>query len=159
MKNRWARLGGVLGIVYCIVGFVLIFLGWNGAASNDRVAAQMPYLISGGIAGLALVVVGAALMVAQSLRTDRIELRGAIEDLRRAVERGATSGPTGTLAPPVVGAGDTVLAGPTSYHRSTCRVIEGQADVVLMDRAEAVASGRTACRLCVPDGPTLIAAS
>jgi hypothetical protein len=28
MKNPWARLGGVLGIVYCIVGFVLIFLGF-----------------------------------------------------------------------------------------------------------------------------------
>ena len=32
--------------------------------------------ISGGIAGLALVVLGAALIVAHSLRTDRVELRG-----------------------------------------------------------------------------------
>ena len=58
MRNQWAKLGGLLGIVYCIAGFVLIFLGWNGAASNDRVEAQIPYVVSGGIAGLALVVSG-----------------------------------------------------------------------------------------------------
>ena len=68
MKNGWPKLGGVLGIVYCIAGFFLIFLGWNGAASHDREAAQIPYVISGGIAGLGLVVVGAALIVAHSLR-------------------------------------------------------------------------------------------
>jgi hypothetical protein len=87
VKNAWAKLGGVLGIGYCVAGFFLIFLGWNGAASNDREPAQIPYVISGGIAGLGLVVVGAALIVAHSLRADRIELRGSIEDLRAAIER------------------------------------------------------------------------
>ena len=89
MSKRWSKLGGVLGIAYCIAGFFLIFLGWNGAASHDRVEAQIPYLISGGLGGLGLVVVGAALIVAHSLRADRVELAGAIEDLRDAlVERG-----------------------------------------------------------------------
>ncbi len=76
MKNGWPKLGGLLGIAYCIAGFFLIFLGWNGAASHDREPAQIPYVISGGIAGLGLVVLGAALIVAHSLRTDRVELRG-----------------------------------------------------------------------------------
>ncbi len=87
MKNGWPKLGGLLGIGYCIVGFFLIFLGWNGAASNDDEPAQIPYVVSGGIAGLALVVLGAALIVAHSLRTDRVELRGSIDDLRAATER------------------------------------------------------------------------
>ena len=87
MRNQWVKLGGLLGIAYCIAGFVLIFLGWNGTASKDDVPAQIPYIVSGGIAGLGLVVVGAALIVAHSLRTDRVELRAAIEDLRAAVER------------------------------------------------------------------------
>jgi hypothetical protein len=95
MTKRWSKLGGVLGIVYCIAGFFLIFLGWNGAASNDRVAAQIPYVVSGGIGGLGLVVLGSALIVAHSLRTDRVELRGAIEDLRDAIAvRGDAAGPT-----------------------------------------------------------------
>ena len=85
MKNGWPKLGGLLGIAYCIAGFFLIFLGWNGAASHDREPAQIPYVISGGIAGLGLVVLGAALIVAHSLRTDRVELRGSIDDLRAAI--------------------------------------------------------------------------
>ena len=94
MTKRWSKLGGVLGIVYCVAGFFLIFLGWNGAASNDRVEAQIPYVVSGGLGGLGLVVLGAALIVAHSLRTDRVELRGAIEDLRDAIaERGEDPGP------------------------------------------------------------------
>jgi hypothetical protein len=87
MKNGWPKLGGLLGIAYCVAGFFLIFLGWNGAASHDREPAQIPYVISGGIAGLGLVVLGSALIVAHSLRTDRVELRGSIDDLRAAVER------------------------------------------------------------------------
>ena len=88
MSKLWSKLGGVLGIAYCIVGFFLIFLGWNGAASYDREPAQIPYLISGGIGGLALVVLGSALIVAHSLRADRVELQGAIQDL--PASRGAT---------------------------------------------------------------------
>ena len=100
MKNGWPKLGGLLGIGYCIAGFVFIFLGWNGAASHDREPAQIPYVISGGIAGLALVVLGAALIVAHSLRTDRVELRGAIDDLRAATERLANSSTAGDGATP-----------------------------------------------------------
>ena len=33
------------------IGFVVIFLGWNGAAEKDFVSGQIPYVISGGIAG------------------------------------------------------------------------------------------------------------
>ena len=44
MKIGWPKLGGLLGIVYCVAGFFLIFLGWNGAASNDREPAQIPYV-------------------------------------------------------------------------------------------------------------------
>lgn len=155
MSNRWARLGGVLGIVYCIVGFFLIFLGWNGAASYDDVAAQFPYLISGGVAGLGLIVVGSALIVAQSLRSDRVQLRGAIDDLRAAVDRsaGSATGAGVPLASQPAGGADTVIAGPNSYHRAECQLILGQSETVAMTAAEAIASGRSACRVCAPDGP------
>ena len=100
MKNALPKLGGLLGIVYCIAGFFLIFLGWNGTASNDDEPGQIPYVVSGGIAGLALVVVGGALIVAHSLRADRIELRGSIDDLRSAVERLASRPATGESPAP-----------------------------------------------------------
>ena len=153
MKNGWIKLGGVLGIVYCLAGFVLVFLGWNGAASNDRVEAQMPYLISGGIAGLGLIVVGAGLMVANSLRNDRVELRAAIDDLRDAVAAsGAATGAAAASMPAgAVGTG-LVVAGADSYHRPDCALVQGQADVATMTAADARDGGRTPCRVCDPDG-------
>ncbi len=152
MRNQWVKLGGLLGIAYCIGGFVLIFLGWNGTASKDDVPAQIPYVVSGGIAGLGLVVVGAALIVAHSLRTDRVELRAAIDDLRAAVERGAPA-PAAAASGAEGGAveGDTVLAGSDSYHRPACAVVAGQTGAVAMSRADAAAAGLTACRVCNPD--------
>jgi hypothetical protein len=108
MSKLWSRLGGVLGIAYCIVGFFLIFLGWNGAASYDREPAQIPYLISGGIGGLALVVLGSALIVAHSLRADRVELQGAIEDLP------ASMGSTQDAGAPEGGSDESLAA-----HRAT----------------------------------------
>jgi hypothetical protein len=148
MRNQWVKLGALLGIAYCIAGFVLIFLGWNGTASNDSETAQIPYIVSGGIAGLGLVVVGSALIVAHSLRTDRVELRAAIEELRAAVERGgAAAAPSAT----VEGEADTVVAGAESYHRPACALVAGQAEAVAMSRADAAAAGLTACRVCQPD--------
>ncbi len=151
MNNRWAMFGGRLGILYVVAGFVLIFLGWNGAASEDREAAQLPYVISGGIAGLALVVVGGALIVAQSLRADRVELRAAIDDLRAAIDRGGAGATAAAVAGPSSGVAGTVVCGPESYHRVGCRLVEGQAETTTMSREEAVASGRSACRVCTPD--------
>jgi hypothetical protein len=153
MRNQWVKLGGLLGIAYCIAGFVLIFLGWNGTASHDREAEQIPYVVSGGIAGLGLVVVGSALIVAHSLRTDRVELRGAIDDLRAAIERGETAGPpTAVVESEAAGAEtETVIAGAEGYHRAGCTLVVGQAEAVAMTRSDAVAAGLTACRVCKPD--------
>jgi hypothetical protein len=153
MRNQWVKLGGLLGIAYCIAGFVLIFLGWNGTASHDREAEQIPYVVSGGIAGLGLVVVGSALIVAHSLRTDRVELRGAIDDLRAAIERGETAAPPGAVAESEAAGAETetVIAGAESYHRAGCTLVVGQAEAVAMTRSDAVAAGLTACRVCKPD--------
>jgi hypothetical protein len=158
MRNQWAKLGGVLGIVYCVAGFFLIFLGWNGAASNDRVEAQLPYVVSGGIAGLALVVLGAALIVAHSLRTDRVELKAAIEDLRRSIDVGGSSAAGAATVPSAAAVGGRemsggaeVVAGTQTYHRPTCAVIADQPVATRMSAADAVAVGLEPCRVCHPE--------
>ena len=156
MKNGMSRFGGVLGIVYCLGGFFLIFLGWNGAASNDNESAQLPYVISGGLAGLGLIVVGAALMLANSLRADRVELRAALEESRRAdaaapaaaaASAGGADGVTRSTAK-----ADVVVVGSDSYHRTVCSLVAGQAELATMAAASARESGRTPCRICNPDG-------
>jgi hypothetical protein len=109
--------------------------------------------VSGGIAGLGLVVVGSALIVAHSLRTDRVELRAAIDDLRAAIERGEGAAPGAAAAPAgsVADDSETVVAGADSYHRAGCTLVVGQAQAVAMTRTEAAAAGLAACRVCKPD--------
>jgi hypothetical protein len=52
------------GSALAVGGLALIVLGWVGASRTVLVAGQIPYLISGGLLGLALVVVGAFLYFA-----------------------------------------------------------------------------------------------
>lgn len=57
-----------LATVMMTAGFLLIVLGWNGAAGVDYVQGQIPFLISGGLAGTGLIVGGVALTVIQEMR-------------------------------------------------------------------------------------------
>ena len=150
MKLRWDKLGGLLGILYCLVGALLIFLGWNGAASYDRVSAQIPYVVSGGIAGLALVVLGSALLVAQSHRGDRAALQATLDDLRDALGRVAAAEQVVAVAHGAGLTSSVVLAGPSSYHRPDCRLIEGQTGLTPMQTSAAQAQGLEPCRICAP---------
>jgi uncharacterized membrane protein len=165
VKFRWSQLGGQLGIGLALIGFVLIFLGWNGAASYDRVPAQFPYLISGAVAGLALVVLGAAMIVVQSWRRDRAGLQRSVDELRVAVERLAgtvavggngsassvSSSASASVPSAVVAAqlaDGLVVAGGTSYHRPDCRLVDGRGPLPAMTVDAAEATGLTPCRAC-----------
>lgn len=149
MKNRWSDLGGQLGVGFCAGGILLIFLGWNGAASWDRVPSQLPYLISGGASGLALVVIGAALMIVQSHRADRALLEGRLEQLRETLERTAASRNGSAATPESSG---LVLAGSASFHTPGCRVLEGRSGLPLIPVEEALARDLSPCRTCDPTG-------
>lgn len=99
MKQIWNDLGSKLGTGLCGAGVLLVFLGWNGAASVDRVEAQFPYLISGGIAGLSLVIIGVGLVIVQNQRSDRALLQQTLRELEAAV-RGEDPADTEFELPP-----------------------------------------------------------
>ena len=142
MKLRWNVLGGKLGLLFCVAGLGLIWAGWNGAATYNDIRKQFPYLISGGIAGLALVVIGVGLMVIQSQRADRVQIEANLVELRAILER-MTGVPTSN------GAGDAavVVAGPNAYHRPDCKLVAGR-DLPRITPDQAVAAGLEACRVC-----------
>ncbi len=94
-KLIWSRLGGQLGVGLCALGFLLIFLGWNGAASVDRIPSQFPYLISGGIAGLCFVVLGVGMLIVQNQRADRAALQATLRELQESLERAGLAQGTG----------------------------------------------------------------
>lgn len=142
------RLGGKLGIAVCLLGFLLIYLGWNGAGSFNDLRQQFPYLISGGIAGLGLVVVGSALLLIENARTERAELQATLLELRDALA--ASGGQAAAVAVPELVSGDAVVAGAASYHRPDCRLVSGRDDLDVVPAGDAAGRGLRACRICVP---------
>lgn len=57
----------ILGIVLVAVGVALVIGGWYGASGVATTAEQFPYLISGGVLGLACVVFGSVLFARYSM--------------------------------------------------------------------------------------------
>jgi hypothetical protein len=81
-RAEWrARLARLLGLAFCTAGFAAIAFGWAGAARKTCVDCQIPYLISGGAAGVALVVFGAGLLVMAQMRTEARRLSARLEHM------------------------------------------------------------------------------
>ena len=98
MRN-WAKTSPVsVGVLLVVVGFIAMFLAWNGAASKDFVQGQVPYLISGGLVGLALVGSGLTVINVQARRADQAELLNRLEAMLEARDTEITE--VVTKAPP-----------------------------------------------------------
>jgi len=145
----------VVGWVLAGLGAVAILIGYLGISRESLVAKQLPYLISGGIGGIALVGAGAALVATEDLRRfrtrlDRVEsmvadLHGVL--LSRA-DAPATNGQrtTARTADALV-----ALPGGRSFHRSDCAMVEGKAGAEPVTAAAARRRRLEPCRLCEPD--------
>ena len=72
------RLAVVFGAAAVAAGFAAIALAWYHMGNTDAVWVQNQELMSGGIAGLGLIVVGAVLLVRDALLTR--PLVGTTED-------------------------------------------------------------------------------
>lgn len=86
-----------LGAAVAALGFVFIAVAWGKVAGQTNVGLQMPYLVSGGLTGLALVMVGVTVISVAAKRRDALlreqqmrllvdaldELSGALERSRR----------------------------------------------------------------------------
>ena len=155
MRRTWGNLGGQLGLGCIAVGILIIGLAWNGAAGVDFVEGQVPYLLSGGFLGLALVVFGAALVVVQSNRRDRSLLESQLRDLNTAIARLANA--VGELGRGINGNPgadpDRVVIGSSSYHRPDCRLVadKGLPSTTL---EAARSEGLSPCRVCTPTAVT-----
>ncbi|MFG3342954.1 hypothetical protein [Glycomyces sp. NPDC048151] len=56
-----------LGLLFWMAGGAVLTFAWLGMAELAYVDGQMPYLVSGGAAGLALVVVGSTLVLSAAV--------------------------------------------------------------------------------------------
>ena len=69
------------GVGLVVLGFIALFLAWNGAADKDYVQGQIPYLISGGLVGVGLIGAGLTVVNVQARRADQDAMLDRIERL------------------------------------------------------------------------------
>jgi len=73
----WMRAGSpvmtYVGVGVGLLGFVLIFVAWGQVAGESQVYRQLPYLVSAGLTGLGLVMVGLTVINVAAKRHDEAE--------------------------------------------------------------------------------------
>ncbi len=70
-----------LAVVLVAAGLAALAFAWQGAAALLAVPLQIPFLVSGGLGGLALVGLGLALFDIQTDRRDRARGRDELNEL------------------------------------------------------------------------------
>jgi hypothetical protein len=64
----WRQVGA---LTFLLLGGILIVTGWIGVSQHNEVWQQMPYFVSGGVGGLALILVGLGLYNAHQHAVDQ----------------------------------------------------------------------------------------
>jgi len=133
------------------LGALLILLGWLGASRTPFVFEQTPYLISGGLLGVALVIAGGFVYFGywQSLRIR--ESRRQNDELTAAVARLETLlGANQELSNGGAGASTTrFVATPQGsiFHRPDCTIVAGRTQ---LRRVDPDREDLSPCQICEP---------
>jgi hypothetical protein len=146
---QFGKFGGKAGLLLAAIGLVAIGVGWNGAAGQLTLLGQIPYILSGGLIGVSLVILGAAMLVVQNAREDRTRLELKLDQLTDALLAGAGTSRVAAAAPQ--DASGLVVAGTASYHVPGCRLVDGREETSLLTPAEARANDLKPCRVCSPE--------
>ncbi|MGH2739308.1 MAG: hypothetical protein ACRDH6_02325 [Actinomycetota bacterium] len=133
----------ILGSALIAGGLAAIVIAYFGVAGTLHVGLQLPYAVSGGLLGLALVIVGSALLVLHALGRQARLLRRLLEESVRpesvSADGGAAS-PNGMVF---------VARGARTFHRPDCVMVEGKQTRRLRVKT-AKGRGLSACRICDP---------
>lgn len=97
-----------VGIV--IVGFVVLGVGWFGVSGTGLAAEQIPYLVSGGIGGLILIVIGCTAWVSADLQDEWRRLDAIEERLSQL----PSAHPSGAFEPDALNDNGHALSTPAS---------------------------------------------
>ena len=76
-----------IGILVATAGFVLLAIAWGGVAGENNVARQVPYLVSGGLFGIGLILVGLTIVNVAAKRRDSALRERQMQLLASAIER------------------------------------------------------------------------
>jgi hypothetical protein len=137
----------LLGGVFALLGAGALFLGWWGVSGTALTAKQVPYIVSGGLSGVCLLVLAAAFFATDDVRR-RLD---HLDDVERKVDllyRLLTEDSEQASVDDEL----VALHGGRSYHRRTCRLVQGKAAAHPIDLRTAADRGLSPCALCDPPG-------
>jgi hypothetical protein len=164
LRNTWPIAAGAILVPLGVAG---IILGWSGAAHGNVDQQQIPYLISGGILGLAGVIIGCFLYWSHWLYRiyDQADLhhqevireqREMIRALLEATHQRPSVVPDGAAAVAAGAAsnssnGSAFIATPTgtNFHTAGCPIIANRLPNVRVV-SEEEANSMKPCRVCEP---------
>jgi hypothetical protein len=139
------------GAILLPMGLLAIVLGWYGTANTPYEYDQISYLVSGGLLGLGLVLVGGFLLfgawlaqISEQGRQSSARLAEALEALVSA-QAAASGGASEQVRMVTAGKGSTL-------HRSDCGLVADRPDLVAVG---AGTGGLTPCRVCAPLDPAV----
>jgi hypothetical protein len=148
--ERWLMIVGA-GLV--VVGIPVIVLGWYGASRTPYVFEQLPYVISGGMLGLALAVVGGLFYFAywitrqiQETRRQSDQTQQSLSEIKDLLAKGVIA--TTAEKAHATGNGSFVATEKgTMFHKSDCVVVQGRDD---LRTVEPDRDGLEPCKICEP---------
>ncbi len=126
-------------------GFVLILLGWFGASRTPLLFEQIPYLISGGLLGLGLMVSGGLLYVggwvarSAQMTTNDAPLASVTSLLTEQTPANRSVPAAGLLRTPTG----------SMLHRSDCSIVAGRTDTVVVTGSDQ--ADYRPCGMCNPE--------
>lgn len=150
-----------IGWIIIAVGAIFMLVGYLGVSREALPAKQIPYLVSGGIGGIFLAVIGAYFLGTQEMRNDsgrldRLEqmveeLHGALLTRTDAPARTNGSAAATTEAEARTTAPRRVVAVPGGqlFHRAECAMTDGK-DGTELTPAAAKKRGMKPCPTCSP---------
>jgi hypothetical protein len=149
--------------VFAGIGGLVLLFGWVGVSREVLVAKQLPYLVSGGFGGVALVFFGAKLLDTSDFRRhdERLDrLERAIDDLCALLvvardDPGVSNGSGPARASTFAETSSdeiTVVVSESgqSFHQPECGLVRDRATVSTMTLEEAVDRDLRPCQVCRP---------
>jgi heme A synthase len=159
LRNTWQIIAGAILLP---LGIAVILLGWAGAAHGRVEQQQIPYIISGGVLGLALVVIGGFFFWAHWLyriydQADLHHQRAMREQaefyraLLVAVSQGGGAVAAAEAGGAPIGVPTSFVATPsgTNFHTPDCAIVANRpGEIRTIGRDEV--DGMRPCRICDP---------
>jgi len=152
----WTAVRPYVGWVLAAAGAIALFVGWFGVSGQSLTAKQIPYLVSAGLTGVALFIMAGVFLATDDIRRqfERIgELERKVDDLYSLFVADLNA-PARVQTPGAVAGTVVALPAGSSYHRPTCSLVTGKADVTAVSSRDIDKRGLRACRVCDPEPPS-----